>query len=257
MQHKQFIELDKFLKVSPNHAVTLTDVDFGTNYETNITHNQICQKFGDLGKLLNNLVAKGITSVHVTPRKKNGSQSGNPNNPNYMNIPTFPKFTFKMQPKEPMQPSLTHVQDTLSLQGLNGGTDSVDMIKYKAFDYARVLKEYEEIKHKYSKAKKKVANLERQVIDYEHNTQSKKGLNGVVETITSSPEMLTTLAGIAEKFLNRPATPSLPTGLSDIKQQFMNADDLVLKELARIAPHLNNESFLNELELLIAKHNNQ
>jgi hypothetical protein len=253
---QQFKEIEKFLKVSPNHAITLTDAELGTNYETNMTNNQLCEKHGSLANLFNQLVVKGITEVHVTPRKKNGSQAGKPNVPNYMNIPTFPRFTLKMQPKEQQamnSVSMSTMPQPSFNQGLNGLGD-VDHIKFKAIDYERVTKELKEVKTKYSKAKKKVAKLERQVIDYEHTTQSKKGLNGVVESVTSSPEMLQTLAGIAEKFLSRGNAPALPSGMSELKQQFMATDDRVLRELAHVASKLNNEDFFNGLQTLLEKY---
>lgn len=260
-------QIIKKLETDVNFGITVVDTSDENNQFNilcNSTNEAISSKYGNATNYFENLFKQGIQSIRIHGRKRNGTvNTAKGLKINWKESNVVP-LELNFDSKEPTaeQPVVTVMEEepyamrkSIKDKGLRG-LSGVEI--YRVHDYDRIQNALVKAETKIDVLTAKVSELEKVNLTNE--------LLGVkkIQTTESQAKMLEAgkeYAGPVLNFLtglmnkNNPSPGLGNPQLSPIKQRFMKTDDEFLKELEPIANLMDNQDFLDKLNVLLVEFN--
>jgi hypothetical protein len=230
--------------------------------EANYTKKLMIEKSGSVNAFFEDLIAKSLTDLRITNRKKNGSAFVSVGKPYECSLSAAneAKTTTPEPTPTQMQTPTTISNYPMQAQGLNGGLSGAEI--FKVYNHDTIQNQNIEYKNKIENLEKEIKKLEIEVLKNEllgtKSVEKSKANNDLLEKLTPL------LAPIIQKAM-MPAGQSFPAdaGLnspaaSPAKQQFMvlinQMDDAFIADVSKVAILMaNNTAFDDKLTELVTQ----
>lgn len=252
---KQLENTIQKLKTDPYHAIAVVDLSTLAKVVCNKTGADLQKEYGSVEKFFESLYAKGINSVKIYDRRKNGSTCKAVGD---YNIDMTPKNDNHIQSVPATNTPVQQFQQPAKNNdafGLMGGLNMMD-VSYKFQDHSRLTTENEKLRLENETLKEKNTELKETILESKYSSDKSSATN----------ELIKTLAPLLAPVLSKFTAPAEAIGLaapvenySPIKNEFFAAlkqtDDDFISDLFVIAKGMGNEPFSTELDELMKKHN--
>ncbi len=250
------------LNLDPMFAITVEYRDQFNNWVDivrNATANQLIQSNGSIADFFEQLYAKNMTTVRITPKKQNGSNAGKPN---FKSAPGMEIFEMTFQPKEPKS-DLVQTKPTVleavpipsNSFGLMAGMNMPE-VYYKTQDHGRLTSENATLREKVERLESEKAELKETVMMNKYSSDKS----------SANADLLKVIVPLLAPMITKSFTPAADLGLgqpvenlSAVQSAFMSfvrqADDQFLQDLYKVVNGMENDEFDKELDELLIKHN--
>lgn len=269
---KEFESIIHQLNADPLAAVTVEYKDsFGAwgALVRNASAKSLEAKYGSVVNFFEDVYAKNLKHLRISPRRQNGSYKGSPNfraagDPIEVILgdQTVNQESSKPPVQNPMPTIENHAIPALQSPAMPGmaGAGLTGDAAYRYYDYTRLLNENNRLVTENERLKKEHDEFKDQLRENKFSSDKSKQTTEIISTLAPllAPAIISRFApgagGAAVPGLGQPD----PT-LSPIKQQFISAitqsDDGTVEYLFQVAQLIANDDFDQRLSDLIAQFN--
>lgn len=241
----QFANTIEKLKEESLRAITVVNNDTGVGIVCNSTGEELIAKFGSIENFFNGLFEKGIKTIRITDKLKNGSQAGKPTYRKYGDEYIF-EFAPVEKPIEQVQ-----VQPSAPLNGgMNAGMNGTI---FRDMHYPMIAAELESAKSEVKRLTEENRKLETKILindTLEGKSVAKSEANA--QMLASAAPILEKLAGAFMAQNTAIQAPGLGgANLSEVKQNTIKMvsqlQDDIVDNIALVIGRLNDKTILDEL----------
>lgn len=246
-------------------AMTVVNMADGKPIVVNATNESISSEYGSIQAFFEKMFADGVRKICIQERRRNGKDG---ERYNYKSVGAAFECNFNPEGKVVDQAQSNATTGMPDFSGLNGsfppglmGGLMNPQTLYQAMDYNRLKDAYLETLSDNKIKTEKIAQLEREALENKFSDSKAKGNSEMMEGLLKALPMIANMLGKGPTAPTAPGLAQPASDLSESKTAFMNMlnfmDDESADFLIEIAQNFQNADFINEVNELIKKYQNE